>query len=151
MSSRAAPKKILVPVDLSPRSEIAMSYAGMLAEATNASLVAMMNINLPEREALEELAAAENLTLEEAAEEALRRVAALHAPYAEISTVVRTFSSAADAILEVVDAENVDLIVLATHGRSGMTRWMLGSVAEKIARHAHVPLVIVPARDGDES
>lgn len=128
-----------------------MGYAGMLAEATNASLVAMMNINLPEREVLEELATAEHLTLEEAAAEALRRIAALHAPDAETSCVVRTFSSAADAILEVVDTEDVDLIVLASHGRSGMTRWMLGSVAEKIARHAHVPLVIVPARDGDKS
>ena len=128
-----------------------MSYAGMLAEATNASLVAMMNINLPEREVLEGLAVAEHLTLEEAAAVSLRRIAELHAPYAEISSVVRTSSSPADAILEVVDTENIDLIVLASHGRSGMTRWMLGSIAEKIARHAHVPVVIVPARDGDES
>lgn len=146
-----APKKILVPVDLSTRSEIATSYAAMLAGATDASLVIMLNINLPEREVLEELAGAEHLSVEEAGEETLRRVAATHAPNVETSVVVRTFSSPADAILEVADAEEVDLIVLASHGRSGMTRWMLGSVTEKIARHSHVPLVIVPTRTREES
>ncbi len=146
-----APKKILVPVDLSSRSEIAMDYAVMVAAATGASLVVMTNINLPEREVLEELAAAEHLSLEQAGEETLRRLAAAHAPDLETSVVVRTFTSPAEAILEVIDAEGVDLIVIASHGRSGMTRWMLGSVTEKIARHSHVPLVIVPTRTGSQS
>lgn len=53
----------------------------------------------------------------------------------------------ADGILAVAEAEGVDLIVVASHGRSGMTRWLLGSVAEKVARAAEVPVVIVPARD----
>ncbi|MDW3178316.1 MAG: universal stress protein [Acidimicrobiia bacterium] len=148
---KSAPKKILVPVDLSPRSEIAVSYAAMLADATKASLVVMLNINLPEQEVLEELAAAEHLTLEQAAETALHRVGSLHAPYAEISSVIRMKSSPADAILEVVDTEAADMIVLASHGRSGMSRWWLGSVAEKVSRHSHVPLVIVPAREREQT
>jgi len=146
-----APKKILVPVDLSVRSEIAMSYAAMLADATGASIVVMMNINAPEREVLEKHAEAEHLSLDEAATEVLHRVGALHAPKSEVTIVVRADSSPADAILEVVDSVGADLIVLASHGRSGMSRWMLGSVAEKISRHAHVPLVIVPARQDDPS
>jgi nucleotide-binding universal stress UspA family protein len=36
---------------------------------------------------------------------------------------------------------------MASHGRSGMSRWMLGSVAEKLARSADVPVTIVPVRD----
>lgn len=147
----SAPKKILVPVDLSSRSEIAVGYAAMLAGVTKASLVVMLNINLPEQEVLEELAAAEHLTLEEAAETALRRVGSLHAPKVEISCVIRSKSSPADAILEVVDTEAADMIVLASHGRSGMSRWWLGSVAEKVSRHAHVPLVIVPAREREQT
>jgi len=38
-----------------------------------------------------------------------------------------------------------DLIVMASHGRSGMTRWFLGSVAEEILRHATVPVLLVKA------
>jgi nucleotide-binding universal stress UspA family protein len=40
-----------------------------------------------------------------------------------------------------------DLIVMATHGRSGMKRWFIGSVAEEVLRHATVPVLLVRATD----
>jgi nucleotide-binding universal stress UspA family protein len=141
------PKKILVPVDLSTRSEIGVAYAAMWAETTGAELVMMANVSLPEREVLEEFAAREELTIEQAAEAAIHRIVVAHAPNATISTVLRFENFPADAILDVAASEEVDLIVVASHGRSGMTRWMLGSVAEKIARNAEVPILIVPARE----
>jgi nucleotide-binding universal stress UspA family protein len=49
----------------------------------------------------------------------------------------------ADAILRVSAEEQADLIVIATHGRSGLSRLMLGSVAEEIVRHADRPVVLV--------
>jgi nucleotide-binding universal stress UspA family protein len=141
------PKKILVPSDLSARSELGIAYAAMLAEHLGSELVVMVNVNLPERALLEEFAEAEHLSLEEAAEVALRRATTKHAPSATASFVVRHRDFPAEGILDVAAEENVDMIVVPSHGRSGMTRWMLGSVAEKLVRSADVPVVIVPARD----
>jgi nucleotide-binding universal stress UspA family protein len=55
----------------------------------------------------------------------------------------------ADAIIEQAGAEKGTLIAMATHGRSGLDRWMLGSVAEKVLRGSHSPLFLVRAhQDG---
>lgn len=140
------PRRILVPVDLSERAEAAVGYAAMLADATDAELLLMTNVSHPESDALADFASAEHLSIEEAARATVRRIISDNAPDAQTTIVLRHQASAADAILEVAAEESVDLIVLASHGRSGMTRWMLGSVAEKVSRHAEVPVTIVPAR-----
>jgi nucleotide-binding universal stress UspA family protein len=49
----------------------------------------------------------------------------------------------AEAILRASSEEQADLIVMATHGRSGVSRLVLGSVAEEIVRHADLPVVLV--------
>jgi nucleotide-binding universal stress UspA family protein len=49
----------------------------------------------------------------------------------------------ADQILEACLEHSVDLVAMTTHGRSGMSRWALGSVAEKVLRHATVPMLII--------
>jgi nucleotide-binding universal stress UspA family protein len=50
---------------------------------------------------------------------------------------------AADIILDYAQNNDVDLIVLSTHGRSGIARWSFGSVADKVVRHATVPVLTV--------
>jgi nucleotide-binding universal stress UspA family protein len=49
---------------------------------------------------------------------------------------------AADEILDYAEKNNVDLIVISTHGRSGGVRWILGSVTDKIIRHSTVPVLV---------
>ena len=52
----------------------------------------------------------------------------------------------ADEILEYSKKNQIDLIIISTHGSSGIARWAFGSVADKVARHATVPvLLITPA------
>jgi nucleotide-binding universal stress UspA family protein len=51
----------------------------------------------------------------------------------------------ADAIAEYAEKKGVDLIVIATHGRSGISRWVYGSVADKVLRSACVPVLMVRA------
>jgi nucleotide-binding universal stress UspA family protein len=51
-----------------------------------------------------------------------------------------------DAILEVATREAVDLIVMSTHGRSGLSRWVYGSVAAKILQAAPCPIFLVRAK-----
>lgn len=48
------------------------------------------------------------------------------------------------AIVEYAHAQKADYIAMATHGRSGLRRLLLGSVAEQVVRHAHVPLLLYP-------
>ncbi|WP_322815886.1 universal stress protein [Chloroflexus sp.] len=58
----------------------------------------------------------------------------------------------AEAIIEYAANHNVDLIVIATHGRSGLSRWVFGSVTQKVVQVAPTPvLVIRPRHDHDKS
>jgi nucleotide-binding universal stress UspA family protein len=52
----------------------------------------------------------------------------------------------ADAIVSYADANEVDMIAMCTHGRTGLVRWTLGSVADRVLRAAYVPLMLVRAR-----
>jgi len=54
--------------------------------------------------------------------------------------------SPVDGILAFLDKHEADLIVLGTEGRQGTARWLHGSVAEKLARHARTPTLFVPAK-----
>jgi len=52
-----------------------------------------------------------------------------------------------EELLKLCRDSGFDLIVLGTIGRSGLTRFLLGSVAEKVVRHSHVPVLVVPATE----
>ncbi len=51
-----------------------------------------------------------------------------------------------DAIVAAADAESADLIVVGSHGRSGVSRFFLGSVSDFVVRHAHCPVMVVRGR-----
>lgn len=63
-------------------------------------------------------------------------------------TGVLLWGSPAEQVVRYAEAQNVDLIVVGTHGRKGPSRWLLGSVAEKVSRAAHVPVLTV--HEGDD-
>jgi nucleotide-binding universal stress UspA family protein len=150
IASVDSPTKILVPVDFSGRSKVGLAYAGMLAQCFGSSLVVVSNLNAPEQEVLDHFAKAEGLAIDDAARMQLESLARDVAPDIESSAVATYFDSPAEGILTTAEKNDVDLIVIASHGRGGMSRWLLGSVAEKIARSSEVPVIIVPAR-GDDS
>jgi nucleotide-binding universal stress UspA family protein len=51
--------------------------------------------------------------------------------------------SAPDVILDVAEETHADMIAMATHGRSGVQRWLMGSVAEKVVHHARIPVMLI--------
>ncbi len=53
------------------------------------------------------------------------------------------YGSPAEEILKYAKKNQVDLIIMTTHGRSGVTRWVFGSVADRILRHSPVPVLII--------
>ncbi len=61
------------------------------------------------------------------------------------SEIVVTDGPAADEILDYAHNNNVDLIIMSTHGRSGPSRWYFGSVADRVVRHSRVPVLSVAA------
>jgi nucleotide-binding universal stress UspA family protein len=58
---------------------------------------------------------------------------------------------AAEQIIALADREKVDLIVICTHGRSGLSRWVYGSVAAKVLQDAPCPVFLVKAVEKDDS
>ncbi|MGQ3412880.1 universal stress protein [Natrinema sp. LN54] len=61
-----------------------------------------------------------------------------------VETAVVTGSGPADAILEYAAEESVDAIVMGSEGKAGVSRVLLGSVAEAVTRRAEIPVTIVP-------
>jgi nucleotide-binding universal stress UspA family protein len=61
-----------------------------------------------------------------------------------VSRVVR-YGNGADEILDHAEFGGMDLIAMSTHGRTGVSRWVLGSVAEKVLRASTIPLLLVRA------
>jgi nucleotide-binding universal stress UspA family protein len=66
-----------------------------------------------------------------------------------VVTGVATTGNAASEIAECAKREGADLIVMGTHGRTGLAHVVLGSVTEKVVRHSTVPVLTVRVPDGD--
>ena len=65
-------------------------------------------------------------------------------------SVVVLFGRPAERITEYALKEQVDLIAMSTHGRSGFSRWMLGSVADKVLRGVTLPVLVVRPPGADQ-
>ena len=52
----------------------------------------------------------------------------------------------AEIILQVAETTQADMIVMSTHGRGGLSRWVYGSVADRILRHANIPVLLIRNR-----
>jgi len=142
--------KILCPVDFSPGSREALRVASDLAKQWSASLV-LMHIWEPPRWTSSELllvpGVIQDMVDAEEAELATWKAEARQLGAREVA--VRFQSGIAwDEIVTVVRNDStIDLVVMGTHGRTGLRHALLGSVAEKVVRHAPCPVLVVRSRD----
>ncbi len=60
-----------------------------------------------------------------------------------LHTEIAAYGAPADEIIQLAAKERVDLIVIATHGHTGLKQLLMGSVAERVIRHAHCPVLVV--------
>lgn len=139
-------EKILVPLDGSELATAAVDYASMLATATGAHVVLFTAVGGDERIALEDFARHEGIALDEAATAHLRRVAASVADDVAVDIHHEYSTNPASSIVDYARTSDASMIVVASHGRSGVSRWLLGSVADKIVRTSPVPVVVIPVR-----
>ena len=85
--------------------------------------------------------------IEDAIRETLTgRTAELLQGVSEVELSVVQHPSPGRALVEIAEDEDVDLVILGSHGRSGLSRAFLGSVAERVVRHAPCPVLVVRGR-----
>jgi len=130
-------KKILVPVDFSDFSDKAVEYAIFIAEKFCAEMTLLHADILFEEDfdEKEQLQAYEKI-IQKKENERTKKLES-HCKTAETrgirvnSALIRGVSTA-DSILDYISDKNFDLVVMGTHGRTGLKRWMLGSVTERV-------------------
>lgn len=137
--------RILVPTDLSPFAEKAVRYAHGLAQLCKAELH-VVHVAESESERLKLLAGVIGGTTDGDSNAVLAQLLGDPGGVHRVE-VVRVRPDVPAAILEYAFDEKIDLVVMSSHGRSGLTEMLFGSVAERVSRGAPCPVLIVRARD----
>jgi nucleotide-binding universal stress UspA family protein len=134
---------ILLPTDGSAGTEDAVDQAFALAESYDATIHALYVIDLKEVNAIEHTFDTTMYTEKFRAEgESILEELSQRGADAgvDVVTVIRE-GIPHEVILEYSDEEAVDLVVMGTHGRTGLGRYLLGSVTEKVVRLSDVPVL----------
>ena len=130
-------EKILVPLDGSDLAELAIRHAQEIARGARSEILLLQAIYFPYPVVPEAAMVPDAKWLAGAKKDASRYLEGIAAPLREAGMRVRTLLDErppADAILHVAAREGVDLIVMSTHGRGGLSRMLMGSVAESVFR-----------------
>jgi nucleotide-binding universal stress UspA family protein len=143
-------RRILVPLDGSDLAEASLVWAKRIMQATDASctLMRVANESFPAWSSHLEHGASRSSDYTRLSEATSREYLdgvceAMRQSGFEVDTVVETEGPDALAILRCAQREAIDLIVMASHGRGGLRRLVLGSVADKVVRAADVPVLMI--------
>jgi nucleotide-binding universal stress UspA family protein len=148
-------RKILVPTDMSPPAEKAIRYASQLAEQFGGELCVVHVIEPVYPYPLDGMTyypvslptdpnVARRPELEANLQERADKLAKEHR--IKIKTEVRV-GNAYDQIVQAARDLEADLVVIATHGYTGLKHFLLGSTAEKVVRHAPCPVLVVREKE----
>ncbi len=139
-------KKILVPLDGSDVAEAVLPHAEALAKSENAELIIMRVPVLPAAEyvSLDPIIAStvRKDIRDEASKYVNRTVDKLAKDHVKVVGITKE-GPVPDTILEVAEETHADMIAMSTHGRTGIKRWLMGSVADKIVHHTHIPVMLI--------
>lgn len=147
IGSKVAHQRLLVPVDFSDSSLRALRYAVDLAKNAGGSFKILhvvpadygwLEIGREEYRDLDK-------SLQKQAAEELRALADANVPGNMSPDLEVRIGRPAEEIVAAAREAKSDLIVLSTHGRTGLDRYLLGSVAERVARLAPCPIYLIPS------
>lgn len=141
-------ERILVPLDGSRRAEQALPIAARLARASGGTVVLLRAVSIPNEFAsyltLESIPMQSDIdAAQDEASIYLRGMTTASSLTGVHTETEVTLGQAATTILSAVDAHHIGLTVLCSHGYTGLTRWLMGSVAEKVAYHSPVPVLVL--------
>src|SRR4030042_1057764 len=139
-------KKMLVPLDGSELAKKALDHAKELAKTYGAEIILFQVVHFMPMYGSPELVTP--LIVDERQKEAAERYLTNLAEEMKtrghkVTAIVRTGQQVAVEIIDFAKESGVDLIVMCTHGRSGITRWVLGSVAHKVLTRAETPILLL--------
>ncbi|MFC4448195.1 universal stress protein [Halorussus aquaticus] len=145
--------RILVPTDGSSETERAVEHAAELAAAHGAELHAVYVVNSATFAGLHMETSWEGVddVLREEGQSALERVEEIASSHGVEVTSSILDGSPSRRIVEYAESEDCDLVVMGTHGRGGIDRLLLGSVAEGVVRACSVPVLTVQVGVEEES
>ena len=145
-------KKILIPTDFSDHAEYALKVAAQIARKNNGEIVLLHMLELP-HEGSDALGSGSDIPeimfFKNAAIKRLEDL--MDEDYLEglkVSEIVQ-FELAFDGILNISKKNNVDLIVMGSHGANGFKEMFIGSNAEKVVRNSDIPVLIIKKEDED--
>ena len=144
-------RNILVPTDFSDAATVALETANVVAKQNDAKITIVhvytpRGVLLGGAPGLDEGATISSED-EELLHKKLREIRERYFPEVEQAKVaVLIAENPAEAIVEYAEREEADMIVIATHGRSGLKRVLIGSVAERVVRHASCPVLSLRSR-----
>jgi nucleotide-binding universal stress UspA family protein len=143
----AIPTKILVPIDFSPSAHAALEAAAEIAKHFDAEIHLVHVIPMFTSSTLPDFVP-ETKVVDGAKKEAERHFAACQKDLAgkgvKVSFTVEVGNDVAGSILDVLDNEHADLVVISTHGVTGWHPLVFGSIAEKVVKLVHVPILLLP-------
>ena len=147
-------KKILVPVDFSDCSYNALEYALNFAESNEAKLVLLHAYHVPIPAAETGMYVDVNIT-DDFEDDIKKKIQELYERYPQLEKLSDPYkvkvSFAADAILKEIEEHPYDLVIMGSHGRRGLARFLLGSVAEKTVRHAPCSVIVTTTISGSSA
>ncbi len=144
----ALPKLLLVPSDFGASSDHALAYAVELARAFKAEIIVLHAYEIPALGLPDGAVVATPEVATRIAEGAQIGLRKALEPHAASGVALRGLVTQGDtwrAILDTAAETHAGMIVMGTHGRRGLPRMLLGSVAEKVVRTATIPVVTVHA------
>jgi nucleotide-binding universal stress UspA family protein len=149
MVMRLQLKHIFCTTDFSDLSNRAIPYSFAMAKEFDARLYVCHVIGLPTStgygEVIADMVEQQNRAMEYAHEELIRIVGKQHTEWEPLVSTGHT----ADEIARLAEKKSADLVVTATHGRSGLKRLVLGSVTERLIRTLPCPMLIIPGTEQD--
>ena len=144
-------ERILVTLDQSDLAERALPHAVALAKAFKATIHLVSVVPVVDAEALHAAGVAVDWDAQIASAReymaAMRKRVMAEGVDTEWDVCQ---GNVAEEILRYCDQQECDLIVMCTHGRSGLGRWVYGSIADRVLRHANVPVLLVRASERDQ-
>jgi nucleotide-binding universal stress UspA family protein len=132
--------KVLVPLDGSPLAEQILPYARVMADACGARIELLWVTHTDGRPPFR---------LPQQGDEYLHQLALRYFPSSKGVVYSEKLGDPAAVIIDTARQEPTRLIAMATHGTSGIRRWLLGSVASKVIQNAHNPLLLIRPVNGD--
>jgi nucleotide-binding universal stress UspA family protein len=140
------PTKILVPIDFSPSSHAALEAAADLAKHFHAQIHLVHVIPMFPATTLPDFIP-EAKFLEETRADAERLFAACKADFSakgiKVGSSIEVGDDVAGNILDVIDREHIDMVVISTHGLTGWHPLVFGSIAEKVVKLVHCPILLL--------